>query len=54
MEYVMVPLNIAQRASRVYRPILPYVRKHIAERRNTVEAVETVEKPKLKKIKGKK
>ena len=34
MEFVKVPLNIAQRAARVYHPLTPYVRKFIAEQRN--------------------
>lgn len=33
MKYVQIPLNIAQRAARAYRPLLPYVRKFIAEQR---------------------
>ena len=35
MEFVQIPLNIAQRAARVYRPMLPYVRKFIAENRKS-------------------
>lgn len=31
---VEIPLNIAQRAARVYRPLIPYVRKFIAEQRH--------------------
>ena len=41
MEFVKVPLNIAQRAARAYHPIMPYVRKYIAERRN--EMIEPTE-----------
>jgi hypothetical protein len=33
MEYVQIPLNIAQKAMRAYRPLLPYVRKRLAELR---------------------
>ena len=33
MEFVQIPLRIAQRAARVYRPMLPYVRKYIVEQR---------------------
>lgn len=42
MEFVKVPLNIAQRAARVYRPMMPYVRKFIAERRNIKEVAEVI------------
>ena len=38
MKYVEIPLNVAQRAARAYRPLLPYVRKFIAEQR-TVEPI---------------
>lgn len=40
MEYVQIPLNIAQRAARVYRPLLPYVRKFIASQREPEEKKE--------------
>lgn len=33
MEFVKIPLSIAQRAARHFRPLMPYVRKHIAEQR---------------------
>jgi hypothetical protein len=33
MEYVEIPLQIAQRAMRVYRPLVPYVRKRVSELR---------------------
>jgi len=44
MDYVQIPLNIAQRAARVYRPILPYVRKFIAEnRKSNVDVVTPIQ-----------
>lgn len=48
MDYVQVPLNIAQRAARVYRPLLPYVRKFIAEHRQK----QIVEPTKIKDLSG--
>ena len=35
MEYVEIPLQIAQRAMRVYRPLVPYVRKRVSELRQS-------------------
>ena len=42
MEFVKVPLNIAQRAARVYHPLIPYERKFVAEQRN-IKEVDVVE-----------
>jgi hypothetical protein len=43
MEYVQIPLNIAQRAARVYRPLLPYVRKFIVSQREEKKDVTVVD-----------
>ena len=41
MEYVQIPLQIAQKAMRVYRPLLPYVRKRLQElRQGSKEVIE--------------
>lgn len=39
MEYVQVPLNIAIKASRVYRQLLPFVKKHVASMKPQSEIV---------------
>ena len=43
MKYVEIPLNIAQRAARKYRPILPYVRKFIASQRQIIDPKEFID-----------
>jgi hypothetical protein len=43
MEYVQIPLNIAQRAARVYRPLLPYVRKFIVSQREEKKDVTVID-----------
>ena len=49
MEYVKIPLNIAQKAMRAYRPILPYVRKFLAEQRQANKVQETPKEATKKK-----
>lgn len=43
IKMVEIPLRIAQRAARLYRPMMPYVRKFIAD--NRVKEEIKVEKP---------
>lgn len=45
METVEIPLQIAQKAMRFFRPLAPYVRKRIAELRNERKAVEEIPEP---------
>ena len=43
MEFVKIPLHIAHRAAKVYRPMMPYVRKFISEQRQQkIETEETL------------
>ena len=54
MDFVKVPLCVAQRGARVYRPLMPYVRKFIAENRGkTVIEPEPLIGEDLEMIKGK-
>lgn len=55
MDTVEIPLAIAQKAMRRFHPLVPYVRKRIAELRNEREKVEEViEQPEAVKTKKKK
>ena len=62
MEFIEIPLPIAQKAMRKFRPLVPYVRKRMAElrrERNELEeaeklAAEVEKKKPLKKSKAKK
>jgi len=42
MATVEIPLQIAQKAMRFFRPLAPYVRKRIAELRNESKEVEVI------------
>ena len=54
MEYVKIPLCVAQRGARVYRPLMPYVRKFIADNRGkTVIEPEPLAGEDLEMIKSK-
>ena len=58
---VEIPLRVAQKAKRFYRPLHPYVAKRIAELRNAGQVIEEVKEepvieqpPEEKKTKKKK